>query len=141
MAVTSVRQKNFGHGLQRTYLMALLALVAKTQAKEKGFSVFLGVEEPELYQHPPQARFLANALCELSEKSRQILITTHSPLFVSGRTFESVRVLRKKKNITNISAWTIDEQRDYCAQRKKQKSIGAGATLSGLDRTLQGNVA
>lgn len=131
----------FGHGLQRTYLMALLALVAKTQASEEGFSFLLGVEEPELYQHPPQARFLANALCDLSEKNSQILITTHSPLFVNGRTFESVRVLRKIENKTKISEWTIDEQRSYCAERKKQQPIGTDAALSGLDRALQGNVA
>ena len=45
----------FSHGLQRTYLMALLALASRVQRENDSFQLLLGVEEPELYQHPPQA--------------------------------------------------------------------------------------
>jgi putative ATP-dependent endonuclease of OLD family len=133
--------ENFGHGLQRTYLMALLSLAARTQTKDGTFNLLLGIEEPELYQHPPQARFLASALYELSETNCQVIITTHSPHFTSGRTFESIRVLRKRENVTRVFSWTIDEQRSYCAMRKGQPEIGAAAALSGIDRSLQTNVA
>ncbi|MCV3239782.1 ATP-dependent nuclease [Mesorhizobium sp. ZC-5] len=131
----------FGHGLQRTYLMALLSLASRVQKADVNFQLLLGIEEPELYQHPPQGKFLSSALADLSAGNCQVIVTTHSPHFVSGRTFESIRSLRKRENITQVSCWTIDQQRDYCAQRKGVAPIGAGAALSGMDRSLQGSVA
>lgn len=121
--------------------MALLALAGRAQATDGDFKLLLGVEEPELYQHPPQARFLANALSTLASGKAQVLVTTHSPYFVSGRTFESIRVLRKCENQTKVFTWSIDEQRQYCADRKGIRPIGAQAALSGIDRSLQTNIA
>jgi predicted ATP-binding protein involved in virulence len=131
----------FGHGLQRTYIMALLSLVAKTQNTNNDFCLLLGVEEPELYQHPPQAKYLANALFELSKGNSQVIVTTHSPTFISGDTFESIRVLKKKENKTTIHTWSLDEQRAYCAARLDKAPIGEKAALSGIDRTLQTNIS
>lgn len=83
----------FGHGLQRSFLLALLQELA--EAGGEGPVLILGCEEPELYQHPPQARHLSNVLRRLSEQQAQIIITTHSPHFVSGETFEDVRLVRR----------------------------------------------
>lgn len=83
-----------GHGLQRSYLLALLQELAGSEA-ENAPTLILGCEEPELYQHPPQARHLAAVLCELAQGNNQILVTTHSPLFVSGEGFEDVRLVRR----------------------------------------------
>jgi predicted ATP-dependent endonuclease of OLD family len=58
--------------------------------------LILGCEEPELYQHPPQARHLAAVLQKLSKSNSQIIVSTHSPLFVSGEGFEDVRMVRKE---------------------------------------------
>lgn len=135
------RPEVFGHGLQRTYLMALLALAARAQRDNDNFNLILGVEEPELYQHPPQSRFLAHALADLSEGNCQVVVTTHSPHFISGRSFEGVRALRKQDNQTKVHSWTIDNQRHYCAERKDADAIGAAAALSGLDRSLQGSTS
>jgi hypothetical protein len=84
----------FGHGLQRSYLLALLHVLATTD-DEGAPRLILGCEEPELYQHPPQARHLASVLQTLSGRNAQVLITTHSPTFVSGEGFENVRLVRK----------------------------------------------
>lgn len=84
----------FGHGFQRSYLIALLQELSATGAAD-GPTLLLGCEEPELYQHPPQARHLAQVLRTLSEGSAQVVLTTHSPYFVSGESFESVRMVRK----------------------------------------------
>ena len=131
----------FGHGLQRTYLMALLALASRVQRENDSFQLLLGVEEPELYQHPPQARFLANALADLCLGNCQVVVTTHSPHFISGRTFEGIRTLRKRENATKVHSWTIDNQRSYCAIRKGADPIGPAAALSGMDRSLQTSIA
>ena len=84
----------FGHGLQRSYLLALLQELASTDDEEAP-KLILGCEEPELYQHPPQIRHLASVLQDLSQRNSQIIVTTHSPYFVSGRYFENVRRVRK----------------------------------------------
>jgi predicted ATP-dependent endonuclease of OLD family len=76
----------FGHGFQRSYLLALLQELAAGDDKTAP-TLILGCEEPELYQHPPQARHLAGVFEKLSQDNAQIIVTTHSPYFVSGRNF------------------------------------------------------
>jgi len=85
-----------GHGLQRGYLLALLQELAGSD-ETKVPRLLLAIEEPELYQHPPQAQHFADILEELSrpERNSQIIITTHSPYFVRINSFEQVRIMRK----------------------------------------------
>jgi len=83
-----------GHGLQRSYLLALLQELAGSEVPDAP-TLVLGCEEPELYQHPPQARHLADVFAELANGNNQILVTTHSPLFVSGDGFENTRLVRR----------------------------------------------
>ncbi len=84
----------FGHGLQRSYLLALLQELSGTD-DAAGPCLILACEEPELYQHPPQARHLAMVLNSLSQGKAQVIVTTHDPRFVTGSGFEDVRVIRK----------------------------------------------
>ena len=84
----------FGHGFQRSYLIALLQELAGDRS-HKGPRLILACEEPELYQHPPQARHLAEVFQVLSKQNAQVMVCTHSPYFVSGNGFEHVRVIRK----------------------------------------------
>lgn len=90
-----------GHGFQRSYLLALLQELAA--GSDAGPTLFLACEEPELYQHPPQARHLASVFERLSRRGTQVMVCTHSPLFVSGRAFEDIRLLRRKTNATENS--------------------------------------
>ena len=91
----------FGHGLQRSFLLAILqelALLETELEEDEDYeqpTLVFACEEPELYQHPPQARHLANVLRELSASGSQVLFTTHSPYFVSGESFEEIRLIRK----------------------------------------------
>jgi putative ATP-dependent endonuclease of the OLD family len=55
----------------------------------------LGCEEPELYQHPPQARHLSEVFRALASAGNQIMLTTHSAYFVSGEAFEEIRLVRR----------------------------------------------
>jgi predicted ATP-dependent endonuclease of OLD family len=100
----------FGHGLQRSYLLALLQELASCDDKDAP-RLILGCEEPELYQHPPQARHLSSVLQELSEGNSQIVVSTHSPYFVSGRGFESVRLVRRDRTAKNskVAQVTFDQ--------------------------------
>jgi energy-coupling factor transporter ATP-binding protein EcfA2 len=82
----------FGHGMQRSFLLALLEELAGGAAG--GPKLILGCEEPELYQHPPQARHLSSVFQKLATKNSQVIVCTHSPYFVSGREVEDIRSIR-----------------------------------------------
>lgn len=97
----------FGHGLQRSYLLALLQELASYDGSG-GPRLILGCEEPELYQHPPQARHLAAVLQKLSRGNSQVIVSSHHPTFVSGEGFEDVRLVRrdpvyKRSNVAHMS--------------------------------------
>ncbi|NQT63965.1 MAG: AAA family ATPase [Candidatus Marinimicrobia bacterium] len=91
-----------GHGMQRSFLIALLRVLATTGEGDLP-TLLLGFEEPELYQHPPQAKHLASLLEILSTHDSQIIITTHSPYFVSSRGYENIRLVRTRPTIKGSS--------------------------------------
>lgn len=100
----------FGHGLQRSYLLSLLHELAISDG-DASPKLILGCEEPELFQHPPQARHLASVFSSLSNKNAQIIVTTHSPHFVSGEGFEDVRMVRKcdQRDLSRVGFVTFDQ--------------------------------
>jgi energy-coupling factor transporter ATP-binding protein EcfA2 len=104
--VTSLSR--LGHGLQRSYLLAILQELASSDSPNAP-TLLLGCEEPELYQHPPQARYLAEVLQDLAAGNNQVLLTTHSPHFVAGRGFEHVRLVRRQQPGPVVTAVTFDE--------------------------------
>lgn len=99
----------FGHGLQRSYMLALLQELS-TFESENVPTLIMGIEEPELFQHPPQARYLAETLLELSQSSSQIIICTHSPLFIPGDSFDKIRLAceQGEPSETKIKRLTYD---------------------------------
>ncbi|MGK2939673.1 MAG: ATP-dependent nuclease [Solirubrobacteraceae bacterium] len=101
-----------GHGIQRALVIGLLHEIAdRVDEVEDGeqpcdektpATLMLAIEEPELYQHPLQARSLADTLAALtsgskgsSARSVQVAYTTHSPHFVRPAVFEHLRVFRR----------------------------------------------
>lgn len=118
-----------GHGLQRAFILTMLQHLAvvqwsiqedtdekQTDAKEISKaesslripSLIIGIEEPELYQHPNRQRHLSKVLLKLAAGSMrgvaehtQIIYATHSPLFVDIERFDKVRVLHKVQKEIN----------------------------------------
>jgi len=125
-----------GHGLQRAFIMTALQHLALAKAqkttqdressqndqeiheirdhRDRGASsqippnLIIGIEEPELYQHPSRQRHLAQMLLKLTaenvteEANRiQIIYATHSPLFLDLKRFHQLRLVRKKKREDN----------------------------------------
>jgi predicted ATPase len=97
-----------GHGLQRSYLLALLTELAELET-ENAPTLILACEEPELYQHPPQARRLADVFQTLAQTNSQVLVTTHSPYFVSGKDFSDVRLIRKPNHEASVFSHSSSE--------------------------------
>jgi predicted ATP-dependent endonuclease of OLD family len=106
IAKISIGEDNFigeisrsGHGLQRSFIIAILQELAMGDDEETP-TLILGFEEPELYQHPPQARHIQRVLENLANNNSQIILATHSPYFVSSDGFESIRKFTKNR-VTN----------------------------------------
>jgi putative ATP-dependent endonuclease of the OLD family len=100
-----------GHGFQRALLIAVVQQLAAlrpsnspagtVETREEAApgetpsppALFLGLEEPELYQHPQQARHFASTLASLAEGTSdvQVAYATHSEHFVDAARYERLR--------------------------------------------------
>ena len=128
----------FGHGLQRSYLLALLQELAGTD-DVGGPTLILACEEPELYQHPPQARHLAAILNSLSQGNAQVILSTHDPLFVSGQGFEDVRMIRKDSGhrCSAVSHMSFDEIAQAVAAATGEQPAKPEGALAKIHQALQ----
>jgi putative ATP-dependent endonuclease of OLD family len=107
---SSIERK--GHGLQRAFIMTMLQYLERVRnavrpplddgAIQAVPDLIIGIEEPELYQHPDRQRHIASVLLRLAgvapdpeSPSTQILYTTHSPHFVGLDRFDDIRLARK----------------------------------------------
>lgn len=127
-----------GHGIQRSFLVAILQELAASDAEHQP-TLILAVEEPELYQHPPQARHLSSVLETLSKQSSQVILTTHSPYFVSGKGFESIRMTRKgaKQGNTKITQYTHKDLSASLAIALGESPRSPTATMAAVEQIMQ----
>ena len=138
---TEIKEDNYyspvpktGHGLQRSFIMAMLQYLATTLASAKvttseetdetntvAPNLIIAIEEPELYQHPDRQRHIAKTLLSLSASGMvglaqeiQVMYSTHSPLFIDLERFEQIRICRKimsepkKSKHTRLSSTALD---------------------------------
>lgn len=129
-----------GHGLQRSFFVSLLHELAAIGGVE-GPTLLLGMEEPELYQHPPQAQQMATVLEELAceKHNSQVVVSTHSPYFVSSKGFENVRLVRKVPD-TNASrvAWTTYVKIEALVSAAlKEKPNVPSVTMAKIEQIMQ----
>lgn len=95
-----------GHGMQRALILSLLQLLAQAPVQVSDGEdprpvpdLIIAIEEPELYLHPAQCRYLARLLGELSSvvdrPTTQVLYATHSAYFATMDRFEQIRAVRR----------------------------------------------
>jgi predicted ATP-dependent endonuclease of OLD family len=107
---------NLGQGVQRHIIYTLLQLgskyVDKPEPKKKDFAPDLTVilfEEPEAFLHPSQQENLNRNLRRLSFKN-QVIITTHSPTFISRNVNELPSIIRLNKNTVSTQVYQIEPE-------------------------------
>jgi len=145
-----------GHGLQRAFILTLLQHLVLAQSatqddtKDEGIQnatssqtaikpcLIIGIEEPELYQHPCRQRHLSEIFQEITESNTdrstggdiQIICTTHSPLFIDIEHFDMIRLLRKVDNRkesnmpkrTEVTYTTLDDVAKQIEQVKRKET-------------------
>jgi len=127
----------FGHGIQRSYILALLQLFAESATDNTSAKILFACEEPELYQHPPQARHLAEALLQVSRKHGQVLVTSHSPYFISGENFSALRLLKATDRKVAVKSATFNDISVLIAEAKNERPHAQSAIHAGLVQKLQ----
>jgi len=132
-----------GHGMQRGFLVAILKELVNNEQKG-GPKLLLGFEEPELYQHPPQAQHMLGVLEQLAEPNNnsQIIVTTHSPYFISTKGFPNIRMFRKcGKKPYSVVKWTdytkVEKRITKVFGKKIQSPSSLMATMGQIMQTSQ----
>lgn len=96
-----------GHGIQRLALFSLLRTYHTFDfgKKTNKSNIIIGIEEPEIYLHPPLKRATYNLLKQISEGNDQVVYTTHDSFFISVDNFDQIRLFRKstEKNPITVS--------------------------------------
>lgn len=127
-----------GHGLQRSFLVAILHELSLSNV-ETSPKLLLGFEEPEIFQHPPQARHMSSLLESLADKNSQIIVTTHSPLFVPGKGFENVRMVKKNGDScdSHVTQLTLTELEKSISDALGEKSKSPTAMIATIEQIMQ----
>lgn len=134
-----------GHGFQRALLIGALKLLAeRREGASDGSVITLAIEEPELYQHPTQARVFANVLRELAEDEDagiQVAYATHNPTFVSATHFDQVR--RVTRDDTPGAGAQVIVRRASMAdvQRSVTPHVSTDALVARWDQVCNTNLA
>ncbi|RBP52992.1 ATP-dependent nuclease [Arenicella xantha] len=82
---SNINIEDRGAGTQSNLIIALFRLIAKTNVL--GTFIF-AMEEPENSLHPKAQRQLLSVIQEISENT-QVIVTTHSPVFIDRSKYES----------------------------------------------------
>jgi putative ATP-dependent endonuclease of the OLD family len=127
-----------GHGLQRALLVSLLQELFDSGNEEKA-TLILGFEEPELYQHPPQARHMLSMLEGLASKNSQVIVTTHSAYFISGKGFENIRMVRcdAKKKATVVRGLTHSDLSQAISSALGDQPRSPSSMMASIESILQ----
>ncbi len=112
-AVEDMTPSQMGSGFQRHLIFSLIGIAAKYPAqkkakKDKDFTPTMSLllfEEPEAFLHPDQQLSLCRNLKSLaSDQINQVLVSSHSPHFVSQNTddISSIIKLNKPDKVTEV---------------------------------------
>lgn len=109
--------KSYGQGFQRHLIFTLIRLSARYKnppVATKEFSprmMWILFEEPEAFLHPGQIDVLDESLDKIViDEGNQILITTHSPRFVSRNIADLPSLIRLCKTTAETSAKQISRE-------------------------------
>ncbi|MEU3513506.1 AAA family ATPase [Streptomyces longwoodensis] len=134
-----------GHGFQRALIIAALKYLADRRSSAGGVrTLCLAIEEPELFQHPPQARTFAKVLRELvatSPRGRtQIMYAIHNPVFIDPKGYHQIRRLSRDAGAEHpvTEVWQATEE-DLC--RVLDELVDKQVIRSRTEGTLGGALA
>lgn len=119
-------------GTGQEQLLALSLLYAYAQAfGDEDAGILLMLEEPEAHLHPLAQRWLARRIRDYTKAGIQVLLTTHSPAFLSLLDVEGLVLVRKDPatDATNTTQLTADELAAWCVEHGAPEATSAESVL------------
>lgn len=92
-----------GAGLQS----AIVVGIFRTYEELKKDGAVFAIEEPEVFLHPQKARYFETVLQKIAAADNQVLVTTHSPIFVQLHQPEAIALVRR----TNDSGTSVSQSK------------------------------
>ncbi|MFA5229117.1 MAG: AAA family ATPase [Candidatus Paceibacterota bacterium] len=107
-----------GHGIQRLAIFSLLRTYNTFLFKKDRpiRNIIIGIEEPEIYLHPPVKRSTYRLLREISKDQDQVIYTTHDNFFVSVEHYDEIKLFRKEgkeKPKTSVYEFSVSQLKDF----------------------------
>lgn len=96
---TSVPVGERGSGVGSMFVLSLVE-VYREQHVDEGY--FLLFEEPGVWLHPEAKRQMLGALKEISDSGGQVMLSTHSPIFIDRRGHGDVFFVRRDGGKTSV---------------------------------------
>lgn len=128
-ARTPVYLVNEGFGVNQ--IVYLLAKIHRPEIKT------ILIEEPEVHLHPSMVRALVKTICSvIKEEKKQIILTTHSEVFVS-----SILVAVRRKDITpkDVKCYLVEKEKKS-TKFKEQIIHENGQIEGGLSSFMEGEL-
>lgn len=94
---------NGGQGVQSSVTMAALRAFAEVC----GGRLFIVADEPEAYLHPLAQRALCSVFEKLAQTGTQVILTTHSPHFISVSELTGLHKVWMKDGATNVLPFDV----------------------------------
>lgn len=91
--LTSVTRR--GSGVQSSLVVGIFRLYAKYGI---GKNILFGIEEPEAFLHPGAQRRLFSALHDVAKHDAQVIVTTHSTIFIDRGRLAGISLLKRNPN-------------------------------------------
>ncbi len=88
---TSINHR--GSGFRRLFMVAFFQYLAEKESGDKNF--IYAIEEPENCLHPRLQRELVRSLYHLANQDYQIILTSHSPVFVGESALENLALVTR----------------------------------------------
>ncbi|PPD58558.1 ATP-dependent nuclease [Dehalogenimonas etheniformans] len=129
-------------GTGQEQVLALSFAYAYASAFHGGGGLTLIIEEPEAHLHPLAQKWVALKIYELARQGVQIVVTTHSPLFLNVLNLNGIALLRKHDGATQVTQLTSHDLSTYCnehgASRATPENILAFYAAGATDEIMAG---
>ncbi len=111
-----------GSGIQSAVIIGLFDFYTREIAHSAGSSL-LAIEEPELYLHPHGRRVISERInMFLDDNKNQVILTTHSPEFLSSIEDQNIIVVKKDGVATIAKGISFDSPKRKQILIKKQNA-------------------
>jgi len=97
-----------GHGWQSLVRIACLEVLSQYPEEVSRQKVALLFEEPESYLHPHLSRKLRSVLDRLAQDGWLVVLTTHSPDFISFNGYQTIAKLSRSGDEASVATLAVD---------------------------------